>query len=218
MPIWETEFDFGITGIASDFHQDWALGFADAGSLVAEYLAAEHGAPLVCALELDASSLARSTLPDSWLSDLWNASTDGYHSLSPGSSGGRAWMAEVADLAQQRLRQLHGPGEAEGHRTVQTADRRNLADVTRLIESLAPHLETSVGRYWRHIAVPRNLHTTLVECADVVSPELAFRFLHRILVAGSGGVDSEALATMRRLGRCFDYGEFMLSDIESMAR
>ncbi len=109
MPIWETDFDFGITRIASVFHQDWVRASADAGSVVAEHLSAQHGAPLISVLERDASSLACSIMSDSQLSDLWNASTDGYHPLPPGPSGGRAWMAVVANLAQRRLRQLQVP-------------------------------------------------------------------------------------------------------------
>ncbi|OKI25144.1 hypothetical protein [Streptomyces sp. CB03911] len=219
MPIWDTEFDFGITRIASEFHQDWVLVSPDAGSIVAEYLATQHGTLLVSALERDASSLARSAMPDSRLSDLWNASTDGNHLLPPGHSGGRAWMAEVANLSRQRLRQLQGPGHTESHEAGQsTKNRRNLTEVTRLTESLAPHLAASVGRNWRHAEAPIDLHATLVECANIVSPELAFRLLLRILVASFVQVDQEILKEIRRLGQSFDYGEFVLSDIESITQ
>jgi hypothetical protein len=176
------DFDFGITGLSQQFHQDWPSLGTPAG-IASEYVNAQSASHL-SALADDASFMLDWNSRGDYAGSLWAASTMGYY------------QDRLAGMSCEDLLR-HVLGECN-KRLDRTVVRSQLAptlsyeecasDVRRAVQHLHACLANCLPR--AGLEARREGSPTAVEAlyqyADPAArPELAFRFLLRLLVASS---------------------------------
>ncbi|MFG3225503.1 hypothetical protein ACGF07_12105 [Kitasatospora sp. NPDC048194] len=198
------EDDFGVTHLASLFHQDWrALG--SARDVVVSYVE-EMPAPYAEALAEDACKLAGSSA-GSAVATLWECATGSNHRLDAGMA--LAWLREIATICESRLNWLGWPASSPIGESPYGELRERVVEI---IDQIGPGLAEAIERNsWKGIP---EVVTSLRFCAVDVSPELAFRILLRVLIEYSCNIDQDRYEEFVELGQEFSYGEFVVSRAE----
>ncbi|MFD3586442.1 hypothetical protein [Streptomyces sp. NPDC058683] len=202
------EFDFGVTWLMSQFHEDWSHNGPTAVAAAEYHLWDELAPDAVLAVRHDARLLLR--LPSATIEALWQAGTatgPAFFSGGPtGLTSGAQWMETLvalcdAWLARNAVDGVH-PSTAAG-----AGDGEELAD--------AVLAEIAEARF-----VPDTVRRDLAECARQCTPDLAFRLLLRAMVqAGTGSgaeLSPERYARLERLGSALHYGEFVVSEVRHL--
>ncbi|WP_157878389.1 hypothetical protein [Streptomyces chattanoogensis] len=212
-----TSFDFGLTGLAALFHQDWNH-IGEVEQVVLTYLSVGEES---CAddalkkeaaeLERDVSLLISSPLSDYQLRLLWVMATGGNYPFSNGETG-RGFLERI-HAASRQWQQGYGVVEADaaqGWNSVHVA-----SDVRKAIDGTPLNLPDECRMYFdSDVHVLRN---ALDNCARSASAELAFRLLLRIHLANFIPVEGVYWATYARIAREFALGEDLLSSLEFLA-
>ncbi|MZD09701.1 hypothetical protein GTW43_32160 [Streptomyces sp. SID5785] len=209
MGIRFTEDDFGITHLASMFHQDWRLS-GSARDVVISYVA-QTSDPFVLALAEDALRLASSGDADT-VATLWECATGSFHRLN-GAVSGLDWFREVADICERALTQ------AGVHANLEVGESAYGAFTGRVVAEI-DELETALDEAITNnpVASIPNALPALRVCASDICPELAFRVLLGFLMEYSCEIDHDLYARFAELGREFPYGEFVVSRISFLMR
>ncbi|WP_143047060.1 hypothetical protein [Amycolatopsis xylanica] len=192
-----TDFDFGITGLASQFHQDW--GHVGGPMDVVEVgMHPDGDRSGVFALRDDAV-LLRDRLSSAEIENLWNASCYGFKLGDPAAPvpTGTRWMELIAERCDRRLAGHDAP-EVE-------------------IPGPGRQFASAVEVEATEVLPADDVRAALIRCVRQCSPNLAFRFLLRVI--GERGYKLSAAQYERyvRLGEQFGYGEFVVSDIKYLA-
>jgi len=194
-----TELDYGLTLLSSMYHQDWRSS-GDWTAILDIFLWKEQAPPAVLALYEDA--VAFSGLPCVEIEDIWMASTDGNFIFGRDADSGDEWLFVIQErcrmwLAVKGISTLpvgapifeHLHAEAMG---VQIGLLIELCDV---------------GDGLAHV------YAVLKKLAETRSPELAFRFLIRILDVKRMDISSKLYRDLDLLGRSLNCGEFVVSSL-----
>ncbi|GAB3938469.1 hypothetical protein GCM10029976_053000 [Kribbella albertanoniae] len=202
-----TEADFGVTHLASLFHQDWRTGGSDR-ELVSGYVN-EMPIPYVRALGEDALALVASG-PPAMVATLWECATGSNHRV--GVDAALAWFQSIVSISEIRLA---GVGQPQIE-SVDRPDDELRERVIREIDQIVPSLDDAIQENaWKEIP---GVVKSLRFCATVVSPDLAFRFLLRAVMEYSCRIEPAQYARLVELGRDFGYGEFVVSRAEYLTR
>ncbi|MFJ6797777.1 hypothetical protein [Streptomyces sp. NPDC091268] len=186
-----TDFDFGLTRLASAFHQDW--GYAgEAEDVALEGIGSSEGA---AALEHDASLLIGSALSDGQIELLWEAVTSENYLFGADESG-RDLLRRFQAVGRDWQR-THGSARPETD--PQWED---------------PQLRDRVLRAVEAAPLAAELREVLAVCARTLSAELAFRLLLRLHVAGSVPVAAAAWAEYQEVNAAFALGEYVIETVE----
>ncbi len=201
-----TEDDFGITHLASMFHQDWR-GRGSASDVVASYVA-QTSLPYAFALAEDALRLEEAG-DDGEVEVLWACATGSYHRLDVDGITGLDWVRVIVDQCNLRLLEVGSPAL----RAVGRSPYGELsAEVVAEIDAIEADLIEAIDREsWASIP---GFVRELRKCATAVCPELAFRVLLRVLMEYSCPIGRVQYERFVNLGGDFSYGEFVVSRIE----
>ncbi|TXL90353.1 hypothetical protein [Streptomyces sp. IB2014 016-6] len=202
-----TEDDFGITHLASMFHQDWRRS-GNARDLVVRYVA-EVSEPYVLALAVDARRLAASDAADV-VAAVWECATGPYYSLRRESKNGLEWMREILGICEIALDRTgpHSEDVVDGSPYFDLMGR-----VVGEIDAVGLALSEAVS-----VDSPTATASALRACAVDISPELAFRVLLRGLMEYSIEIDRDDYLRFEELGKRFSYGEFVVARISFLVR
>ncbi|MFC9689122.1 hypothetical protein ACFTSF_11320 [Kribbella sp. NPDC056951] len=199
-----TEDDFGVTHLASLFHQDWRAG-GSGGELVAGYVN-EMPIPYIHALAEDASALAASGAAGP-LATLWECATGSNHRLD--ADAALAWFQNIASISGSRL---IGVDQAKIESMHESSYDELRARVVLEIDQIGSGLNEAIEKNsW--VKLP-GVVASLRFCATDVSPDLAFRFLLRAIMEYSCSIQRIQYERFIELGRDFAYGEFVVSRVE----
>ena len=194
-----TSFDFGLTGLAALFHQDWGH-LETPENVVSAYLSPGEGSDVgwalrkqAAALGADVAALLDSSLSDQQIESLWEAATGGNYRFAASESG-RGLLRRIGASCDE-WQQLHGDAPADADPRWRTSDV--VVDVREAVRgaSLPSHEE------WRQ---------SLDACARFASADVAFRLLLRICLANFLAVDPMSWARYQELASVFSYGEDLL--------
>ncbi|WP_380281620.1 hypothetical protein [Kitasatospora purpeofusca] len=199
-----TEDDFGVTHLASLFHQDWrALG--SARDVVVSYVE-ETSEPYAEALADDAHRLAGSNAASA-VATLWECATGSNHQLDADKA--LAWFREIATICESRL---SGVGWSVSSPIGESPYGELRERVVAEIDQIGPRLAEAIERNsWK--GIPEAV-ASLRFCAVSICPELAFRILMRVLMEYSCNIDPDRYVRFVKLGREFSHGEFVVSRAE----
>ncbi|WP_319461981.1 hypothetical protein [Micromonospora sp. RTP1Z1] len=197
-------FDFGLTGFARRFHQDWRYDGSPWKQLD-RMLGPEHEPVGVEELRRDAAqSLAG--LTNGEIEALWVAGTDGNFPFGPDGawSTGSDWMRTIVQRCDQWYREtgrtpLSRPAPGAGLADAVTRE------VTLLSASVLERLDPD-GR----------VTAALLRCVRACSPDLAFRWSLRIARRSHLALEASQYARLVRLGEQFKYGEYIVSDLDDL--
>lgn len=197
-----SSFDFGLTGFAERFHQDWRHD-GSAEDLLATLLGPETDPRVVWALRCDAMSM-RSGLTGEEIETLWVAGTGGTFWFGPDGvwQSGPGWLDTIVDRCDRWLR-IHGAPEPEPEAGPQLADRV-AAEITSMTASVPERLDPG------HVVAD-----ALLRCVRV-SPDLAFRWSLRIARERGWPLERSQYERLVALGEQFQYGEFIVSDAKHL--
>ncbi|MFJ9639914.1 hypothetical protein [Streptomyces sp. NPDC101178] len=205
-----TEDDFGITHLASMFHQDWRLS-GSARDVVMGYVA-QTSLPYVLALAEDALRLTASDDADT-VATLWECATGSYHRLYGDSVAGLDWFREVAGICEGSLTQAGVHANIKvGQSVYDSLKGRVIAE----IDELEPALSEAIAN--SPMAGNAGAVSAMKVCAADICPEIAFRVLLRALMEYSCEIDRNLYARFVKLGQEFSYGEFVVSRISFLMR
>lgn len=186
-----TDFDFGLTRVAGGFHQDW--GHAGAAEDVA--LGSVGSSEGAAALGHDASLLIDSPLSDGQIELLWVAATEENYLFAPSESG-RGLLRRFQTVSRDWQR-THGNARPETDPQWEAPELRD-----RVLSAIgAAPLSTE-------------LREVLGVCARTVSPELAFRFLLRLYVAGLVPLAPAVWTEYQEINAAFMLGDYVIESIE----
>ena len=204
------EFDFGVTWLMSQFHEDWSHNGPTAVAAAEYHLWDELAPGAVLAVRDDARLLRR--LPSATIEALWQAGTatgPAFFSGSPtGVTSGGQWMETLIALCDDWL--ARNVGDSDHPSTTHgNSEDEELAD--------AVLAEIAEARF-----VPDAVRRDLASCARQCTPDLAFRLLLRAMAeadTGRGGTLSpEHYARLEELGAALHYGEFLVSEVRHLVR
>ncbi|MFD8494920.1 hypothetical protein [Amycolatopsis sp. NPDC059657] len=194
-PLEFTDFDYGITGLASQFHEDWGH-VGGPMDVVETTMRDDDDHAEVIALRNDAMLLLDGLESDE-IERLWLASAysgNFFGSRTFGITTGAQWMERIIERCDRRLASHSAPTSripGPGRQLASTVT----AEVT---EALSEH----------------DLCAVLVKCVSECSPDLAFRFLLRVIGERRHRFSTTLYERYARLGEEFGYGEFVVSDVK----
>ncbi|MFF3405685.1 hypothetical protein ACFYW8_05605 [Streptomyces sp. NPDC002742] len=198
-------WDFGLSRLAGQAHQDWRGSREDIRSAAeGDDVGQTPGSAAAVLLE-DALRLLRSALPDAAVSALWFGA-----SAWPRSGDGRDWLRLIADVCRERLREVvptYGP--------VVAPVRTELADlVLREVRETAPTVaDKAVSPHWRPVPATEVMDA-LEHVVTRIDPDLGFRLYLRVLSALKVSLTQERYDRYRAIGERFGYGEYHVSDVD----
>lgn len=198
-----TEFDFGLTGLAKLFHEDWGRDRA-ALEVVGDYARSYEGAAARAILR-DARRLLDSDLPTWVVGALWEAATGRNHDLAHYGADGREWLRRVVDVCRACTSQDDPVGESG----IEGGELRAL--VLEEIDAVAPAL-VAVTEHGDGDEVPGAV-TALRMCVAQTDADLGFRLFLRVLFRYPIPIGEERYARYADLGQRFGYGEFHVDDV-----
>ncbi|MFF8597631.1 hypothetical protein ACF065_01695 [Streptomyces sp. NPDC015232] len=190
-----SEFDFGLSWIMTQFHQDWLLDADTAAGLVAKYLA--HPAEQdVVAVRRDAVALLEK-LPSNTLEVLWDAGAE-YLPSRRLIGTGTEWTAKVVELCDARLS------------TMANVPVLSAADT----EDGWGHSDAVIAEIEATQSLAADVRAGLIDCARLCAPELAFRLLLRVMVVDRVAALTPAhYARLEAIGADLHYGEFVVDNV-----
>ncbi|MFD0782968.1 hypothetical protein ACFQZ8_03360 [Micromonospora azadirachtae] len=195
-----SSFDFGLTGFAERFHQDWRHD-GSAVDVLAALLGPDTDPREVEALRSDAL-LMRRGLTGEEIETLWGAGTGGTFWFGPDGvwPSGPSWLEVIAERCDQWLR-TYGEPEPEPE------PGRELAD------TVAAEIRTMTAAVPERLDPGHAVADALLRCVQV-SPDLAFRWCLRIARLRGWPLQRSQYERLVALGEQFEYGEFIVSDAE----
>ncbi|MEU0786830.1 hypothetical protein ABZ341_35350 [Streptomyces sp. NPDC006173] len=212
-----TSFDFGLSGLAALFHEDWILT-GGVEEVVDSYLSVGE-APVAdeaqqketAALERDVAELAGSSLSEGRIEMLFSMSTAWNYPFQ-GDETGRVLLGRIG-RACRRWKAIYGwvPLEADAAWSSQAI----VNEVCDVIAKTPLQLPEEFRRYFR--SEVSELRDALDACVRSASAELAFRLLLRIHVANFIPVDRSAWARYRGIACRLALGEDLLSSLEFLS-
>ncbi|WP_329386340.1 hypothetical protein [Streptomyces sp. NBC_01716] len=194
-----TDFDFGITWLAAMFHRDWPNEGGEIDVLRA-FLWDGQDPAAVQALRHDALRTLEG-LTAGQIETLWLASIQGKFDFTGNLPSGREWIRVILEECKQWLQDRSDPklGEVDSD--------SGFALGSEIKETLAD---------FSHSSLPPHTAEALCDCAHNCSPDLALRFLLRIISSKGMSISNAQYATLLRLGDDLDYGEFLVSEVEDL--
>lgn len=200
-----TEFIFGLPWVMGFFHQDWTRDHSEETAAVADQFVEELDPESVLLVRRDATWLLDGLGP-SQITTIWEGCAEnGTYFFRRGRvTDGAQWMRQIIALCDSWLSQrspvpvLSGADLHEG--------RELAGPVLDEVREFAPVLGPDVA-------------DVLAECVRSCCPDLAFRLLLRALSSAAQSPDHTTLsrgqyARLSDLGRGFDYGEYVVSDLQ----
>ncbi|MGW3953034.1 hypothetical protein ACWEKM_19435 [Streptomyces sp. NPDC004752] len=202
-----SEFMFGIPWVASFFHQDWSSEAATPALVIAGQFTEDLAPVHVALVRRDAQRLLGGLSSDQNTA-LWKGCAEtGPYFFRPGRmSDGAQWMRQVLDVCDTWLSEQSGQAhlrEGDLYDGLELADR-----VLAAIREHRPYLSSDVG-------------DALEEAVGSCTPELAFRLLLCALPNASRSpryfsITNEQYLSLVQLATAFDYGEYVLSGLETV--
>ncbi|MEU0431086.1 hypothetical protein ABZ153_05470 [Streptomyces sp. NPDC006290] len=200
-------WDFGLSGLAGQAHQDWrgsredirrAAGGDDVGQT--------PGSAAAVLLE-DALRLLRSALPDAAVSALWYGA-----SAWPRSGDGRDWLRLIEDVCRERLSEV-----VPTYRPVVAPARTELTDlVLREVRETAPTVaDKAVSPHWRPVPATEVMDA-LEHVVTRIDPDLGFRLFLRVLSALQVSLTQERYDRYQAIGERFGYGEYHVCNVDHL--
>ncbi|MFC1431619.1 hypothetical protein ACEZDB_13295 [Streptacidiphilus sp. N1-3] len=215
MPERFSEFDFGVTGLAALFHEDWSH-FGAPEDVVAAYLspgdepcAGELLRKEAAALESDLTALGDSGLDDRQIRMLWTAATGGNFRFRDTESGRDLLL--LLNMGCRGWQQLHGVA------SVDTNPGWNTESLVHDLGQAVAGAELDLPDYYpldRQEMDSMELRKCLLICSRTASVELAFRLLLRIQLANFMPIHQKSWAAYQRISRSLSLGEYVLSGLD----
>ncbi|MFJ8601563.1 hypothetical protein ACIREM_23190 [Streptomyces shenzhenensis] len=212
-----TSSDFGLSGLAALFHEDW-IHVGGVEEVVYSYLSVGE-APVAdeaqqkeaAALERDVAELAGSSLSDGRIEMLFSMSTSWNYRFQ-GDETGRILLGRIG-RACRRWQAIYGcvPVEADAAWSSQVV----VNEVCDVIAKTPLQLPGEFRRYFG--SEVSELRDALDDCVRSASADLAFRFLLRIHVANFIPVDHSAWVRYEGIACRLALGEDLLSSLEFLS-
>jgi hypothetical protein len=201
--------DFGLPHLVRAFHDRWR---AEGGDLeVVTAYTVQFPLTMVEAVLADTLRLTGSAVPPWAIEALWSAGTERRHDLLEEGRDGRDWLDLLSRLCVERL----GTEGPDHPRSVPPSPYAHLTGaVLDEIALVSPGLAAaSLGSGRRHVpgVVPALEQVALHAC-----PDLAFRFLLRLLANYGPGIPRSQYERWAALGAAFEYGELMIEGYEHL--
>ncbi|MHB9858960.1 hypothetical protein [Streptomyces sp. YIM S03343] len=204
------EFDFGITRLAGEFHQDWRNYAKTPEGLVHTWISelGELRAKKVSLLLEDAQRMLRSELSADSLGTLWDACAPWVWPAGLFGRDGREWILQVSDIARGWLAENSG-SELD---VIPACQHDPLpAPVRQWIDKTA-----SAGGLVQQGVSDSEFLAAWDEIADNVCPELALRIAVRSLLNSAHPVPAHIYGELERQGASYGYGEFLVAAMEHL--
>ncbi|KAF3467013.1 hypothetical protein [Streptomyces sp. Tu 3180] len=207
----DTAWDFGLSLLAGNAHQDWRAESARREiHQVADGDEPGQSPGTAAALLLeDALRLLHSPLSDDTLTTLWVAVSDAALRVD-----GRDWLRLVADVCEERLGEV-APAYTPAVPPVRTEGADLVLPEVR--EAALAVADKAVSPHWRPLPA-RKVTAALEQVAGRVDPDLGFRLFLRVLRPLSVPVTREQYQRYRAIGERFGYGEHHVDEIEPLVR
>ncbi|MGW1543785.1 hypothetical protein ACWCPM_26695 [Streptomyces sp. NPDC002309] len=208
----DTDWDFGLSRLAGNAHQDWR---ADSARREIRRVAdvdepgQSPGSAAALLLE-DALRLLHSPLPDDTITALWVAVTDGNSRID-----GREWLRLVEEGCRERLRTAapsHTPAVPPAAPTDSTA-----AVLRELREAAPATAGKAISPHWQPVPATQAM-AALEDVVRQVDPDLGFRLFVRLLIVLSVPLTPEQYERYRAIGERFGYGEHHVEEIEHLVQ
>ncbi|GAA3498948.1 hypothetical protein GCM10019016_069300 [Streptomyces prasinosporus] len=207
----DTAWDFGLSLLAGNAHQDWRAESARREiHQVADGDEPGQSPGTAAALLLeDALRLLHSPLSDDTLTTLWVAVSDAALRVD-----GRDWLRLVADVCEERLGKA-----APAYTPAVPAVRTEGADLVlpEVRETALAVADKAVSPHWQPLPA-RKATAALEQVVSRVDPDLGFRLFLRVLRPLSVPVTPEQYQRYRAIGERFGYGEHHVDEIEPLVR
>ncbi|MGX1567527.1 hypothetical protein, partial [Streptomyces sp. NPDC055509] len=207
----DTSWDFGLSHLAGNAHQDWRADTARREILrVADADEPRQSPGTAAALLLeDALRLLRSPLSDATITSLWVAVSDAALRMD-----GRDWLRLVEDVCVERLREV-----APAYTIVATPARTESADtVLRELRETAPTVVgKAVSPHWQPLPAAEAM-AALGEVVLRVDPDLGFRLFLRVLRVLAVPVAREQFERFEAIAERFAYGKHHVGEIEQLVQ
>ncbi|MFI5681633.1 RNA polymerase sigma factor [Streptomyces cellulosae] len=205
----DTSWDFGLSQLAGNAHQDWSTDTARREiHRVADADEPGQSPGTAAALLLeDALRLLDSPLPDTTITTLWVAVSGAALRID-----GRDWLRLVADVCGERLREV-----APAYTPVVPPARTEAADpVLREIRDMAPAMaDKAVSPHWHPLPATEAV-TAVEQVVGRVDPDLGFRLFLRVLRVLSVPLTRERYERYEAMGEGFGYGEHLVSEVDQL--
>ncbi|MFI6015046.1 hypothetical protein ACIBAG_40820 [Streptomyces sp. NPDC051243] len=207
----ETEWDFGFSQLAGNAHQDWSPDRARREiSRVADADEPGQSPGTAAALLLeDALRLSRSPLSDGTITTLWAAVSGAALRVD-----GRGWLRLVADVCEERLREI-----APAYTPVVPPAVTEPADAVlrEVRETALAVADQAVSPSWRPIPAAEAM-AALEQVVQQVDPDLGLRLFMVLLRVLSVPVTPGQYERYRALGDRFGYGAYHVDGVEHLVR
>ncbi|MFD0168190.1 hypothetical protein ACFVJH_29220 [Streptomyces decoyicus] len=209
-----TTFDFGLTGLAALFHQDW-IHLGGVEQVVLAYLsvgeepyADDDQKKEAAELERDAAALTSSPLSDDQVELLWVMATGGNYPFRH-SETGRMFLERIRKACRQWV-QTYGTIDADAN--PEWVSAQAASEVREAIDNTPLNLPDECRTYFDSDV--QALRDALDRCAHSASADLAFRLLLRIHVANFIPVNGTSWESYTGIARRLSLGEDLLSSVE----
>jgi hypothetical protein len=157
----------------------------------------------------DALRLLDSPLSDDTITTLWVAVSDAALRID-----GRDWLRLVADVCEERLREV-----APAYTPVLPAARTELADTVLLeVREVALAVaDKAISPHWQPLPAVEAM-AALEQVVGRVDPDLGFRLFLRVLRLLSVRVTRGQYERYEAIGERFGYGEYHVNEIEQLVQ
>ncbi|MFG2511490.1 hypothetical protein [Streptomyces sp. NPDC048584] len=207
----DTPWDFGLSRLAGNAHQDWHAGVArrEIRSVADGDEPGQSPGTAAALLREDAVRLLRSPLSDDLITTLWVAVSDAALRVD-----GRDWLRLVADVCEERLREV-----APAYTPVVPPPRTAWADVvlSEVRETALKATDRAISPHWQPLPAEKVI-TALEQVAARVDPDLGFRLLLRVLRPLAVPITRAQYERYEAIGRRFGYGEHHVDEIEQLVQ
>ncbi|GGZ90875.1 hypothetical protein ACFOOM_04985 [Streptomyces echinoruber] len=199
------EFTFGVPWITEFFHQDWTHDAPTAAEAVARQFPGELDPAAVLLVRRDARLLLDHLAPDR-IEVLWEACTAEESFFPRRAADGAEWMRRLTEVCDRWLsRRADTPALSDAD----SYEGRELAGpVLAEVEEFRSVIGSQVA-------------DALTECARRCTPDLAFRFLLKVLPRKYFTppdryfhLTREHYARLEDIGTALRYGEFVVSEVK----
>ncbi|GAA2132231.1 hypothetical protein GCM10009760_06970 [Kitasatospora kazusensis] len=198
-----TEFDFGLTGLTTQFHSDWTGTPQEIIERCADSSPAAH------AILEDVLRLLESPLPTWAITVLWQAATGREFDLAYLGIDGRDWLHQIVDVCTERVRRDDPAFVAA---TPPPAPNALTGAVLDELLAAGPALTTSTMS--RDSCEVSGVVPALELVITQVSPDLGFRLFLRAMARYWVPINSVQYNRFIALGELFGYGDFHVNDVQ----
>ncbi|MFJ4472097.1 hypothetical protein ACIP2X_32080 [Streptomyces sp. NPDC089424] len=204
-----TSWDFGLSRLAGNAHQDWRADRARSEIRCVSDTDEPLQSPGSAAdlfLE-DALRLLHSPLSDDTITTLWLAVSDAALRVD-----GRDWLRLIAEVCGERLRDV-----APTYTPVVPPTSAEPADtVLRELREVTPALaEEVISAHWQPVPAAQAL-SALEQVVSHVDPDLGFRLFLRLLRVLSASVTRGQYERYQSIGERFGFGEYHVDEVEHL--